>query len=413
MMRTVIELQPGQLAHAGRETEPSIPRDADAWLARLLTRQYLPWTERYVRWLRHPLALLVLADAACAVCGAALHPNGFLLFAAVTSMVVLGLVWPWLSLLGIAGEVSFAARRGQEQQACDVVLRLTNRFPWSAWGLGLEGVLDQGVTAAVDCVPGWRRSEYVWRLTPTRRGVYPRGTPVLTTGFPFGLWQARLPLSRANQIVVWPTPLGSGNLGRAHGEERFDGDASVSLPGLGGDLLGVRPYQRGDSLRRIHWGKSAQLDRLVTCERQRLVRLQAQLVVDTHPDSPSEPTDAQEWVIRAAAGVGCGLIEQGAEITMVVAGRLVRLPGSDARRAMLDLLARLEADACPALASVLVFSPVRRFQGQSQIVVTTASAYERLPAAARADRRRRYVILNTACLTGVGDGSFFEGKSCE
>ncbi|HEV3340837.1 MAG TPA: DUF58 domain-containing protein [Pirellulales bacterium] len=400
MTRTIIEFRPSPLAHFRGETEPSRQAGAGAWLARLLTRQYLPWTERYIGWLRHPLTLLVLADAACAVCGAVLHPNGFLLFAAVTSMIVLGLVWPWLSLLGIAGEVSFAARRGREQQACDVVLRLANRCPWPAWGLALEAVLDQGVAAAVDCVPGWRRSEYVWRLTPTRRGVYPRGTPVLTTSFPFGLWQARRRLRRANQIVVWPTPLGSGALGRPHGEERFDGEASLSRPGLGGDLLGLRPYQRGDSLRRIHWGKSAQLDRLVTCERQRLVRLQAQLVVDTHPDSRGEPIDIQEWVIRAAAGVACGLIEQGAEITMVVAGRLVRLPASDARRAMLDLLAQLEADECPALANVLVLSPVRRFQGQSQIVVTTASAYERLPSAARAQGRRRYVVLNTSCEKG-------------
>jgi uncharacterized protein (DUF58 family) len=308
----------------------------------------------------------------------------------------------------LTGEVFFSARRGREQEACDVAVKLTNRCPWPAWGLALEAVLDDGVTAALDCVPGRRRSEYVWQLTPRRRGVYPRRTPVLTTSFPFGLWQARLPVRSTTRIVVWPTLLGSGSLGRAQGEERFDGDTSVSRPGLGGDLLGLRPYRSGDPMRRIHWAKSARMDRLVTCECERLVRLQAQLVVDTHREACGEPTDAQEWVIRLAAGVGCGLLEQGAEMTMVVAGRLVRLPGTDARKAMLDALAELEPDECPALPNLLVLAGVRRFRGESQIVITTTSAYERLPPAVRSERRRRYVVLDyldDGCAVGPGEGS--------
>ncbi|HVX15613.1 MAG TPA: DUF58 domain-containing protein [Pirellulales bacterium] len=408
MKRTTIEFQSCHRVQIRREAKPPQPARQAAWLSGLLTRQYLPWTERYVRWLRHPLTLLLLADAMCGLCGAVLHPNGFLLMAAVTSMIVLGLVWPWLSLRGLTGEVSFSARRGREQQACDVTLKLTNRCPWGAWGLVLEAVLDDGVTAALDYAPGWKRSEHNWQLTPTRRGVYPRGTPALTTSFPFGLWQARLPLRSTARIVVWPTLLGSGALGRAHGEERFDGDGSVPRPGLGGDLLGVRPYRPGDPMRRIHWAKSARLDRLVSCEHERVVRLQAQLVVDTHRDPSGGPNEVQEWVIRLAAGVGCGLLEQGAEMTMVVAGRLLRLPGNDTRRAMLDALAKLDPDECPALPNLLVLGAVRRFRGESQIVITTTSAYERLPPSVRNERRRRYVVLehlDDACLVGTAAGS--------
>jgi uncharacterized protein (DUF58 family) len=374
------------LAPQARSTRLSV------WLARLMTRQYLPALERYIRWLRHPLGLLVLADVACGLCGVALRPNGFLLMAAVTSMIVLGLVWPWLSLLGIAGEVSFPARRGREQQACDVVVKLANRCPWPAWGLSLAGVLSDDVTAALDTVPGWKRSEYSWQLTPTRRGVYPRGIPMLTTSFPFGLWRARRPIRPANQIVVWPAAIGSGSVGRAQGEECFDGDTSILRPGSGGDLLGARPYRRGDALRRIHWAKSAQLDRLITCERERLVRLQAQVVLDTHPDSHGAG-EGQEWAIRLAAGVGCGLLDQGAEITMVLAGRVLRLPGADSRRALLDLLAKVDADECPTLENLLALSAVRRFQGHWQVVITTAAIYEQLPLRARDMRRRRYVVV--------------------
>lgn len=399
-MPATIEIHPHELSQAPRQTEPAGRSRAGAWLAGLFTPQYLPATERYIRWLRHPLALLMLADVACGVCGAALHPHGFLLMAAVTSMIALGLVWPWLSLRGIVGDVSFQARRGREQHACDVVLHLTNRCPWPAWGLSLEGVLVE-VTAALDAMPGWTRSEYAWQLTPTRRGVYPHGTPLLTTSFPFGLWQARRPIRSKNQIVIWPAALGSGSLGRAHGDECFDGDTSILRPGSGGDLLGARPYRRGDTLRRIHWAKSAQLDRLITCERERLVRLQAQLVLDTHPGSHGAG-DGQEWAIRLAAGVGCGLLDQGADVTMVLAGRVLRLPGADSRRALLDMLAKVDADECPTLENLLALSAVRRFQGHWQVVVTTVATYEQLPPRARDLRRRRYVVLEGSGFTVQG-----------
>ena len=35
------------------------------WVGELATRRFLPWTERYLRWLRHPLAVLICADLVC------------------------------------------------------------------------------------------------------------------------------------------------------------------------------------------------------------------------------------------------------------------------------------------------------------------------------------------------------------
>ena len=384
--------------------ELSRVRLPDAWLSDLLTRSYLPSCERYLRWLRHPLGILLLADAACGLCGAILHPNGFLLAALVTSMILLGLAWPWLSLAGITGEVSFASRRGRELEECEVELRVTNRCPWPAWGLSLDGLLSGDVTAALDVVPGWRRGDYRWRLRPTRRGVYPVGEPRVSTSFPFGLWRASRRLRSLDQIIVWPTAVGGSAAAGLSDEECRGEGLPLARPGGSGDLLGVRPYRPGDTLRSLHWAKSAQLDRLITCERERLLRPQAQLVLDTHRDSHTDSDDGQESAIRLAAGVGCRLLDEGAEVTAVLAGRLVRLPGSDPRRTLLDVLARLEADECPPLDELLALSAVRRFQGHWQFVVTSSSARDRLPQSGRGERRRRYVLLDEEGFRVSGSG---------
>ena len=55
-------------------------------------------------------------------------------------------------------------------------------------------------------------------------------------------------------------------------------------PGTWGDVLGVRPYRRGDVLRRIHWPQSARHGQLVVCEVQ-ASRPSVQIVLDTHPES--------------------------------------------------------------------------------------------------------------------------------
>jgi hypothetical protein len=131
------------------------------------------------------------------------------------------------------------------------------------------------------------------------------------------------------------------------------------------------------------------------------VRLQALLVLDTHRDSSCAADEGQEWAIRLAAGVGCGLLDHGADVTAVLAGRLVRLPGVDPRRTLLDLLAQLEADDCPPLEQLLSLSALRRFTGHRQIVVTSAAARDRLPQPVRSDRRRRYVVVEDRRAGGV------------
>ena len=66
------------------------------------------------RLLYNPLGILILAALAALLCGAFLHAQGFVLFGSVVAVIALGVLWPWLSLRGLRGSLSFEKARGVE-----------------------------------------------------------------------------------------------------------------------------------------------------------------------------------------------------------------------------------------------------------------------------------------------------------
>ena len=99
---------------------------------------FCPWANRYVAWLREPLAWFAVAALAAGLIGALVAPQGWLVCAVVLVVMVLGMVWPWLAMRGLEAQVSFDRRRCHELDEVTVVLEVTNRWPWPVWGLLVE-----------------------------------------------------------------------------------------------------------------------------------------------------------------------------------------------------------------------------------------------------------------------------------
>ena len=113
-----------------------------AWLTNrgdVLTRDVLPALAPYIRWLRTPLGSLALAALAAGLCGMFLHPQGFLVFFGVLAVMTLGLAWPWLSVRGLEGLLSFDRLRCREGESVQAKLTLRNRMFWSACGIAIKG----------------------------------------------------------------------------------------------------------------------------------------------------------------------------------------------------------------------------------------------------------------------------------
>jgi uncharacterized protein (DUF58 family) len=390
----------------------SFPDRIGACLRALATYDVFPeFSAKVRRLLYNPLGVLILAALTALLCGLFLQAKGFVLFGGVLAVIVLGVAWPWLSLRGMHGSISFERSRAREGEEVEVCLTLRNRLPWAAWGLAVRGGFAKrdGASDAVSPVasiasaPRRRKARCRWSFVLPGRGVYPLVAPRLTTGFPFGLWENKRVLAVETPLVVWPRTFPVGPVPPVSGDRQVEGNVSRNKVGSSGDVLGVRPYRRGDSPRRIHWGQSARHDRLIVCELQSNARPVIQLVLDADPrvHTGDGPDGSREWAVRIVASLATGWLEAGAQVGAVWNGQVMPpASGQQPLHRLLDGLARLPDAPGPSLAETLADPACRGFRDGLQVIVTTDSALAGGGRASSADDQQRWVVLRTAAFSG-------------
>lgn len=368
-------------------------------LLALATYEFFPaFSARVRRLLYNPLGVLLLAGMAALLCGFFLHAQGFVLAGSVGAVAALGVVWPLLALRGLSGALTFDRSRCEEGETVEVRLTLHNRLPVAVWGLAVRGGFGApaGAVAGVSSAPGRRSVVCRWNFSPERRGVYPRAEPRLTTGFPFGLWENARRLAVETQLVVWPKTFPVGPVPPVAGARQVEGTVSRSKVGTTGDVLGVRPYRRGDSSRRIHWGASAKHDRLIVCELASNSRPVIQLVLDADPrvHCGTGADGSREWAIRIVASLAKGWIGAGAQVGLTW-GEFELPPASGTAQvhAILDALAALPDVVEKPLTELLACPVCSGFRDGLQVIVTTDRAHVRADCGTCARENQRWVVL--------------------
>jgi uncharacterized protein (DUF58 family) len=367
--------------------------------------------------LKNPLGTLGLAAVASGLCGLFLHPQGFVVFIGLLVVAGVGVAWPWLSVRGLSGSLDFDRTRSREGETVTARLTLRNRMPWGAWGVSIRGGFgdpaEEGRNdiplVGLAFVPGWRTIAVAVEFVPGCRGVYPVRPPRVACGFPFGLWEASRPLEVAAPLLVWPRTVPVGPVPDAEGDHQSDGLATRDRAGHWGDPLGVRPYRRGDPLRRVHWGLSARHGELIVREVQSNTVPRVQIVLDTHPaaHAGSGADGSREWAIRIAASLAAGWIVQGAEVELVFDGASIASRGGSARAraaAVLDALARLASGGARDLAALLDDRECRRRDRGLRVVITTDVGFRRLGAEGRRRDGDRFVVLEAGAFGGDEGG---------
>lgn len=368
----------------------------------LLTKKRRPILEAILRWVWTPASAVGLSALAALLCGLALQPQALMVAAALAVVLLVGLIWPWLSLRGLHGRISHQVDRVREGETLELEFEFRNRWPWSIWGVTVEASrmgLSQDVS--LERLRGWRTTQVKWRQPAATRGEYPNLPPRIICGFPFGLCLATRALRMSRRLIVWPRVVEVGPVPEEAGMRTIEGGVPINQPGHCDDLVGVRPYRRGDSLRRVHWSQTTRHNQLIICELQTYAQAWIQLVVDVAPEvhGGDGANGSREWAIRIAASLAERWLADGARVELVAGERAVPPGwGGDQRRRILDELALIPA-ACPGLQEVLGAAS-RRFRGGLQVVISTdrgLSAFEDDPAGSV---KRRWLVLCAAGFAG-------------
>ncbi|MFO0911166.1 MAG: DUF58 domain-containing protein [Isosphaeraceae bacterium] len=370
------------------------------------TRPWLPAVAALTERSRTPLGTLVLAGLASLLFGLFLHAQGFVVLSLILAAAVLGLIWPWMSVRGLEVAIVFDRARCREGEEVAATLTLRNHMPWSAWGVSIEtgdpppagSTRERESLAGLARVPGWRTVDVNIRFCPPCRGVYPGRGVRVASGFPFGLWHAARPVHVREPLLVWPRTVGVGPIPEAREGSETEGLASRERPGNWGDPLGVRPYRRGDALRRVHWGQTARHGQLIVCEVQASAVPRVQIVLDTHRAAHAGVgrESSFEWAIRVGASFAEGWLMQGAEVETVHGDDSLRARGPQGRNATLDHLARLDPSHALELGDVLDSPHARRPANLVRLIVTTDRGLRALSPEQLERPGDRFVVLDAA-----------------
>lgn len=178
------------------------------------------------------------------------------------------------------------------------------------------------------------RLEQSWE----RRGVYPLTAVVLSTSFPFGLFQKERDVELPAEVVVWPRTDRPVREPRLPGERaRRSGDLRVGGAAVRGEHRGLRPYRPGDDPRDVHWRSSARLAAPVVREYERDQAQALWLCLDLAAPAGAEAEVAVEIIAALAAAAAA----RGSPIGLQTADRRVALGSGAANlEQILEELAR-------------------------------------------------------------------------
>ncbi len=227
-----------------------------------------------------------------------------------------------------------------------VVIALQNTGRWPvAWVL-LEDLLPRealmfdpprlkigGRRVQITMLRGLARKTMLYQVTPTKRGYYQLGPLVLETGDLFGLHRRYRVLTEPHFLLVLPKvlPLAGYEVAskRPIGEVRmtyrlFEDPTRVA---------GVRPYERGDSLNRVHWRATARTGMLHSKVYEPSTVAGATLLMEFHVaahERRHEP-HRSELAVTAAASIANAVYLLNQQVGLVTNGRdavdRVRLEG--------------------------------------------------------------------------------------
>ncbi len=388
------------------------------------------------------VALLILFGLAGAlVTGAEIYSR---LLALGILLAAISAAWTWLvsrslnvqrqtrSLRGNVGDIleeHFEIKNGSG--LLNLWIEILNKSP-------LPGA---GGSRLLTLVGGRQKRTYTARTWLTRRGAFPLGPTILTSGDPFGLFRLQRSFPARSSLIVLPMI--------------FHITSFLSPPGLlpGGQVIrrkatdvtphaaGVREYVPGDPMKRIHWPTTVRRGQLMVKEFEQDPQAEVWLFLDAqesvHSQKPFKeheqkadaflfkvdalllgrrpqfhlPPSTLEYAVSISASLAHYFLSQRRAVGLVTSGRAyTMIPAERSERQeskILETLAFVEAEGSLSLAGLVGAQARQLPQGSSAILVTPSVSSELLLAVDDLQRRslRPVVVLLVAETFGGPPGA--------
>jgi uncharacterized protein (DUF58 family) len=218
-------------------------------------------------------------------------------------------------------------------------------------------------------------ARYVLRGLPRGRYAFPDARVVLED--PFGFQRRTLELRATGAVLVFPRIADLDTLFSEGRPGAHQGRRILLRRPVGYDVHGVREYEQGESLRRVHWPTTARRGQLMVKELEDSPRDEVAVVLDAACGSAGTPPDSSFDVqVRAAGSLLRTHLRRGRRAALVVNGRILEthrvhsLEG-DWRRA-LELLAAAEPGGARPTSALLGEDVGPAARARELVLVTAA-----------------------------------------
>jgi uncharacterized protein (DUF58 family) len=322
-------------------------------------------------------------------------------------LLVVVVAWAWVRLANRPFGVRRGAGESEHIEGDDVpiVVELQPSAPVQPASVTLhERVGRLGVQRHVMRRSGSRLSvRYVLEQVP--RGRYRFEDVRAELSDPFGLERAVVELPPPGALLVYPRLVRLGHLFTDSGARSHDGRRLLLRRSTGFELHSVREYERGESLRRVHWPSTARRGQLMVKELEDAPRDEVAVLLDA--DASAVVGGSFDTQVRAAGSIMDAYVRRGRRAVLVVNSderetQHVHSPAADWSRA-LELLAAVEPTGHMSAARLLAEDDGPAVRALELVVVTAradGALVDRLVQRAMSRRKVSLVFVDPASFNG-------------
>jgi len=297
------------------------------------------------------------------------------LYPVATGLLLVVLVaWAWVRLANRAFDVFRGSGEGEHVEGDDVPVVVELHATGTV--MPAAATLTEHVGRLGEQRHALRRNgrrlsvRYVLARVPRGRYVFDEVRVELAD--PFALERAIVRLPAPGALLVYPRLVQLGSLFSDSGSASHDGRRLLLRRHTGFELHGVREYEQGESLRRVHWPSTARRGQLMVKELEDSPRDEVAVVLDA--DARAVVGDSFEVQVRAAGSLMDAYVRRGRRAVLVVNSRPreiqhVHAAAADWRRA-LEVLAAVEPTGDVPLARLLAEDDDPAPLGLELVVVT-------------------------------------------